>query len=83
MSDSTRRGFLIMAGAGAATVGAAAIATPALAQSPSSQGPINISGSLVAFVRDVDSGEVSVMVGEHEVIVHDRELVKRLARIAS
>jgi hypothetical protein len=73
----------MMAGAGAATVGATAIATPALAQSPVNKGPINVSGPLVAFVRDVGSGEVSVMVGEHEVIVHDRELVMRLARIAS
>ena len=73
MGNSTRRGFLAMAGIGAAAVGAAAVeAGGAAAAEQRSSGP------LVAYVRDVRRGEISVMVGEHEVVVRDRDLVNRL-----
>ena len=71
MGDSTRRGFLAMAGMGAAAVGVG-VATPAAASEQRSSGP------LVAYVRDVRRGEIAVMVGEHEVVVRDRDLVNRL-----
>ncbi len=86
MSESTRRGFLKVAGAGAA-VGAAAVAVGAAAKSghQSVEGagaaatvPAHASGPLVAYVRDVRGAEVSVMVGETEVVVHDADLVARL-----
>lgn len=86
MSESTRRGFLKIAGAGAA-VGAAAVATTAAVKSHSSTTPpagtaaavpAGASGALVAYVRDVRGAEVSVMVAGTEVIVQDKELVARL-----
>ena len=91
MSDSTRRGFLKIAGAGAA-VGAAAVATTAAVKSNGAEKtasgtaaavPAGASGALVAYVKDVRGAEVSVMVGQTEVVVHDRDLVARLATARS
>ena len=87
MSNSSRRGFLKIAGAGAA-VGAAVAATaavrsdgakPAAAGGTAAAPPYTASGPLVAYVRDVRSAEIAVLVGETEVVEHDRELVARLA----
>jgi hypothetical protein len=86
MSESTRRGFLKIAGAGAA-VGAAAVATTAAvsgreksdaAPAAAAAVPAGASGALVAYVKDVRGAEVAVMVGETEVVVTDRDLVARL-----
>lgn len=85
MSDSSRRGFLKYAGAGAAAVGAAAV-IPSVVSHTSSSGethdvalPATAAGSLVAYVTDVHSGTVSLMVEGHEVSVTDHQLVARLA----
>jgi len=83
MTDSTRRGFLAMAGAGAAAVGVAALAPAADASTPSSSKAVTVTGPVVAYIHDVSKGELSVMIGEREVIVHDHDLVNRLARAAS
>jgi hypothetical protein len=88
MSESTRRGFLKAAGAGAAA-GVAAVAAVAAGAARSGHRtvegtataaalPAPASGPLVAYVRDVRGAEVSVMVGETEVVVHDADLVARL-----
>jgi hypothetical protein len=86
MSESTRRGFLKVAGAGAAA-GVAAVAVGAATRSgrhtvdgasTAAVMPAHASGPLVAYVRDVRGAEVSVMVGETEVVVHDADLVARL-----
>lgn len=88
MSESTRRGFLKVAGAGAAA-GVAAVAVGAATKSghkaadgtaaaAAAAVPAHASGPLVAYVRDVRGAEVSVMVGETEVVVHDADLVARL-----
>lgn len=90
MSESTRRGFLKVAGAGAAA-GAAVVAVGAAAKSghkvegaaTASAVPAHTSGALVAYVRDVRGAEVSVMVGETEVVVHDADLVARLVSARS
>jgi hypothetical protein len=87
MTDSapgaSRRNFLAVAGVGAAAAGAAAILPTgsAGAATPASRGPAH-PGPLVAYVRDTATGEVAVHVGEREVVVHDRELALRIARIA-
>lgn len=87
MSDHTRRRFLALAGAGAAAVSIAA-AEPADAktaqpgQATQPKAPAGASGPLVAYVSDVKSGAVSVMVGDREVVVNDHELVARLAHVA-
>jgi hypothetical protein len=84
MSESNRRGFLKVAGAAA---GVAAVAVGAAAKSghesvagsaTAAAAPARGSGALVAYVRDVRGAEVSVMVGETEVVVHDADLVARL-----
>jgi hypothetical protein len=89
MRDSTRRGFLKIAGAGV-PVGAAVAATavvrsdraePAAAEGSTAALPKTGSGPLVAYVRDVRSAEVSVLVGETEVVLHDRDLVAELAGV--
>ncbi len=87
MSDSTRRGFLAMTGAGAAAVGAAAVVPNAFAGSRNDTDQQTadasaVDGPLVAYVNDLRTGEVSVMVGEHEVTVVDKDLVARIARIS-
>jgi hypothetical protein len=40
------------------------------------------SGPVVAYVRDPRTGEISVMAGERQVRLHDRNLAARLARAA-
>ena len=84
-SDSSRRGFLILAGAGAAAVGAVALAAPASAsgreQEPDRE--VSADGPLVAYVSDLRRGDLSVMVGEREVVVHDPALCASLARVLS
>lgn len=89
MNNSNRRAFLSMAAAaGAATVGVAAIGTSsrttngaaAPAADPASEGVGDAKGSLIAYVHDLSSGEVTVMIDGHEVTVTDRALVARLAK---
>jgi Rieske Fe-S protein len=85
MTDSaqgaSRRNFLALAGAGAAAAGTAALLPTASADAATPKGPAH-PGPLVAYVRDTASGEISVNVGEREVVVHDRDLAQRIARIA-
>lgn len=82
MSDSTRRGFLKFAGAGAAAAGAAAVLPAAAAHAAAPDAvalPKQASGPLVAYITDVRSGELSVMVEGREVTVTDHQLVAQLA----
>ena len=81
MSDSTRRGFLTLAGVGAA-VGVTAIAVPASAAVPTEDTtlPKDAEGSMAAYIHDVTKGEVALMIDGHEVVVVDKPLVARLAR---
>lgn len=86
MMDSSRRGFIGTAGAGAAIAGLAALAPGAAAdapnKSPRASVPARASGSLVAHVADVHGDTVTLLVGEREVVVRDQDLVARLARAA-
>lgn len=80
MSDTSRRTFLVVAGAGAAGTVAAttskAFASETRPRADSAKEPV------VAYVRDHQSGELELMVGEREVIVHDRDLVARILNAA-
>jgi hypothetical protein len=93
LAGASRRAFI--AGAGAATVaGAAAVAAGPLvagAAGAAAAAPVPTSGeedaasgrggpAVVAYVRDLDSGEVRLMSGEREVVVRDRALARTLAR---
>jgi cell division ATPase FtsA len=82
MSRTSRRGFLVLAGTGAAAAGITAVASSAEARPARVTTPANATGSLVAHVHDVHGDAVSLMVGEREVVVHDADLVARLARAA-
>jgi hypothetical protein len=88
MAMLTRRGFIQKTSLGAATVGAL-ITVPGLAHVPeafaapdSKVSPGKLSGSLVAHVRNVSTGEIALMVGTREIVYHDRALVARLVKAA-
>ncbi|MGI8761394.1 MAG: ubiquinol-cytochrome c reductase iron-sulfur subunit N-terminal domain-containing protein [Jatrophihabitantaceae bacterium] len=84
MTEHSRRKFLTHASLGAAAVGAAAVApalTASAAAEPLAAGPVH-HGPFLAWVKDAKSGEISVLVGETEVVHHDRLLAARLAQIA-
>ena len=89
MAGHTRREFIRNVGLGAAAAGVAA-AVPARvdfdragAGQPSAPPDESVAdGSLVAYIKDVRSGEVRLMVGDREVVYTDRQLVRSLARRA-
>ena len=73
MSEASRRGFLVIAGAGAAaTVGAAVAGTQYLTDKDSIEQP-------TVQVKDVKTGQLAILVDQREVLVTDRELAARLA----
>lgn len=80
MSDTSRRKFLAVTGAGAVagtvaatTTGTAAAAT---ARPGSAREPV------VAYVQDHRLAELRLMVGEREVVIQDRDLVTRILNAA-
>lgn len=87
MNNSNRRTFIRTAGVGAAAAGVAAmipVATSAVASAASApvaavKLPAAAKGSMVAYIQDVSTGEVSVMVEGREVTVVDHQLVAKLA----
>lgn len=90
MNGSNRRTFFKTAGVGAAAAGAVALAPSALSATsagrptgtpatPVAALPPEASGSMVAYIHDVASGEVSVMVEGREVTVTDHQLVAKIA----
>jgi hypothetical protein len=89
MEQPNRRKFLIIAGAGAgaAAVGVAAAKTGLTgSDEPSGSTAAAIPAGakpLVAYIEDAHSGRVSVMTGDAETVVHDPDLVARLARAAT
>ncbi|TDW77314.1 twin-arginine translocation signal domain-containing protein [Kribbella pratensis] len=91
MSDATRRGFLVFAGAGtAAAVGAVAV-PKILGERPGAAAggdelqaaDLATAESFVVHVKDVKSGELAILVGDREVLLTDRELAARLAGVAT
>jgi len=88
MANVTRRSFLWQTSAGAAAIGALAVAPSALARQPRSNVPvpqlslITSSEPFVAFVRDATLGELALHIGTREVVVRDPDLVARLLKAA-
>jgi hypothetical protein len=74
------------AGASRALQGAqdskAAHVAAAAAAAPESAVPHELRGPVMFSVRDARAGEVSILHGDAEVIVHDRQLVDRILRAA-
>jgi hypothetical protein len=85
MIKLTRRGFFKQTTASAATIGVLA-AAPSLAAVVENSAPetelsaATLTEPMLAHVRDVATGEVSLMVGEREIIYRDPQLVMRLLR---
>lgn len=82
MEHVSRRAFVTQASIGVAAVGA--IAATGLNLAPGAQAEATpraeLGQPLVARVRDLDSGQVDLFVGEREVTVTDHDLANRLAR---
>jgi 3-hydroxyisobutyrate dehydrogenase-like beta-hydroxyacid dehydrogenase len=88
MAQVTRQGFIKQASVGAAAVGAAT-ALPSLVSAHAAQAAASsdlakaeLHGPVAAYVRDARTGEIAVLVGTREIVVHDPKLVMRLLRIA-
>jgi hypothetical protein len=82
MSETSRRKFIGVAGAGVAAVGAASVVPNAAFAAETKAREDSATDPVVAYVKDVRSGRLSLMVGEREVVVHDRDLVNRLLNAA-
>ena len=80
MSGSTRRDFLVAAGAGAAGIVAATAGPAGASPAEDDTVPAGAEGAMAAYVSDVARGEVALMVEGSEVVVTDKVLVARLAR---
>jgi hypothetical protein len=81
MSDTSRRKLIAAGGAGVAAGAVGLTISPAHA-SEARPSASSAKESVVAYVRDHRSSEVRLMVGEREVVVHDRELATRILNAA-
>lgn len=82
MSESTRRAFVknsVAAAAGMTAIGALTVETAQAIAAPEAEAS---RGSVVAYVRDAKSGEISLMAGERNITIRDRGLATRIARAA-
>jgi hypothetical protein len=77
MDDTSRRKFLAVAGAGAAA-GVTGVVVPTVAHAAAGAA----STPVVAYIEDAAGSEISLMVGEDEVVVNDRDLVVRILNAA-
>ncbi len=85
MSDTSRRKFLAAAGVGAAgTVGLTGISVGAAEAAPAEAARKSDSAKqpVVAYVEHHFSDRVHLMVGEREIVVHDRDLATRILNAA-
>ena len=82
MSETDRRKFLAVAGAGAAAGTVALTAGPVFAARESRRSEDAAAESVVAYVEDHRSGKLRLMLGDREVVVHDRDLVTRILNAA-
>ena len=82
MSDTSRRKFLAAAGIGAAgTVGLTGLAAEA-APAGATRSSTSAREPVVAYVEHHFSDRVHLMVGEREIVVHDRDLATRILNAA-
>ena len=75
MSEATRRNVIIAGATGAAVVAGAAGSASAATRR---RNPRRAQEPVVALVEDPTSDELTLMLGEREVVVRDRDLVLRL-----
>ncbi|CAN5258751.1 hypothetical protein BH18ACT9_BH18ACT9_16320 [soil metagenome] len=82
MTEPSRRRFIGVAGAGAAAAGATVLVPTAAAAAQTRLKANGATEPVVAWVSDTDSDELTLMVGEREVRVRDRDLVNRILNAA-
>ena len=77
-------GQVLMAGKQAAATASEQPATSAPADAPAGLGleAVSLAGPMLIHVRDIPTAEISVMVGDSEVIYKDPELVARVVKAA-
>lgn len=80
MTEADRRKFLAVTGAGVAA-GAWGLASPAHAAR--GLGAPQVRESVVAYVEDHESDEVRLLLGDREVVVRDRALVRSILAAAA
>lgn len=76
MADLTRRGFVKNSATAAAGVTVIGALLAEQAQAHPGSEPV------VAYVRDARTGEISLMVADREVTVHNKQLAAQIARAA-
>jgi hypothetical protein len=81
MSETDRRKFLAVAGAGAAAGVVGITAGPAFA-GQTERSKNGAKETVVAYVEDHNSNEIILMVGDRELVVHDQDLVNRILNAA-
>lgn len=81
MSETNRRKFLAVAGAGVAA-STAAVTTGTAFAGEARRKHNAARERVVAYVKDHRSSELRLMVGEREVVVRDRDLVNRILNAA-
>ena len=85
MRDSTRRNFLAVAGLGTAggvvaLAGAGSASATAAHTDEDTALPGDAAGSMAAYVHDLQTGKVTLLIEGRHVEVTDRALVARMAR---
>lgn len=81
MSDTSRRKLLAVTGASVAA-GTVGLAMGPAQAAEARRSRTSAHESVVAYVHDHRSSEVRLMVGEREVVVHDRDLATRILNAA-
>lgn len=81
MSETSRRKFLAATGVGA-TAGAIALTSAAAGAAEARRTKDSAQEAVLAVVSDHRSSELHLLVGEREVVVHDRDLVTRILNAA-
>lgn len=95
MAQFSRRLFLLRSSLAAASVAAAPVLIESLGPAAASDVPAadeaasgadvaaaDLSGPLVAHVKDLSTGEISLFSGTREIVTHDPQLAGRLFRAA-
>ena len=65
------------------TLDASAASLAESSKTAGKQTSAEVSGSAVAYIRDIQKGEITLLAGEQEIVYTDHELVQRLAKAVS